>query len=98
MSIIELSQLGQNLFDFSDLTWAYPLKHPSTHRWECLHKSQIFKQNQIISISSGFIKLVIWPDTTHWPMHPPIGGGASINHKSSNRIELSQLGQDLFDI
>ena len=39
---------------------------------------------------------------THWttnpPKHPPIGGGVSINHKSSNRIELSQLGQDLFDI
>ena len=29
------------------------------------------------------------------PIHPPIGGGVSINHKSSNRIEL---GQDLFDI
>ena len=30
MSIIELSQLGQDLFDFSDLTWAHPLNHPST--------------------------------------------------------------------
>ena len=29
------------------------------------------------------------------PIDPPIGGGVSINHKSSNRIEL---GQDLFDI
>ena len=26
------------------------------------------------------------------------GVGVSTNHKSSNRIELSQLGQDLFDI
>ena len=32
MSKIELSQLGQDLFDFSGLTWAYPLTHPSTHR------------------------------------------------------------------
>ena len=48
----------------------------------------------MISISSSFIKLVILPD----PTHSPIGGGVSINHTSSNRIELSQLGQDLFDI
>ena len=32
MSKIELSRLGQDLFDFSGLTWAYPLTHPSTHR------------------------------------------------------------------
>ena len=32
MSIIELYRLGQDLFDFSDLTWAHPLTHPSTHR------------------------------------------------------------------
>ena len=56
MSIIELSQSGQDLFDFSDLTRAHPLTHPS------------------------------------------IGGGVSINHKSSNRFELSRLGQDLFNI
>ena len=33
MSIIEFSQLDQDLFDFSDLTWGHPLKHPSTHRY-----------------------------------------------------------------
>ena len=44
------------------------------------------------------MKLVILPDPTHSPIHPPIGGGVSINHRSSNRIELSQLSQDLFDI
>ena len=86
MSIIELSQLGQDLFDFSDLTWAHPLTHPTTHRWGCLHKSEVFKQNQVISISSSFIKLAIWPDPTHSPthspIHPPIGGGVSIYHKS----------------
>ena len=32
MSTIELSRLGQDLFDFSGLTWAHPLTHPSTHR------------------------------------------------------------------
>ena len=31
-------------------------------------------------------------------INPPIGGGVSTNHKASNRIELSRLGQDLFDI
>ena len=33
MSIIELSQLGQDLFDFSDLTWGHLLTHSSTHRY-----------------------------------------------------------------
>ena len=31
MSVIELSQLGQDLFDFSDLTSGHPLTHPLTH-------------------------------------------------------------------
>ena len=31
------------------------------------------------------------------PIHPPIGEGVSTNHKSSNKIELSQKVQDLFD-
>ena len=35
--------------------------------------------------------------STQPPIHPPIGGGVSTNHKSSNRIELSQLSPDLFD-
>ena len=30
-------------------------------------------------------------------IHPPIGGSASTNHKSSNKFELCVLGQDLFD-
>ena len=33
MSIIELSQLGQDLFDFSHLTLGHPLTHPYTHRY-----------------------------------------------------------------
>ena len=32
MSIIELSRLGQDLFDFSGLTWGHPLTQSSTHR------------------------------------------------------------------
>ena len=57
-----------------------------------------------LQIMSKFIKLlVISPDppidplthpTTHTPNH---GWGVSINHKSSNRIELSQLAQDLLN-
>ena len=41
--------------------------------------------------------------TTHTPTHgwvsthPPMGGGVPTNHKSSNRIELSWLHQDLFN-
>ena len=34
----------------------------------------------------------------HPKNHTPIDGGVSTNHKSLIRIELSQLGQDLFDI
>ena len=35
--------------------------------------------------------------STQPPIHPHIGGGVSTNHKSSNRIELSQLCQDLLN-
>ena len=31
------------------------------------------------------------------PINPLIGRGVSTSHKSSNRIELFQLGQDLFN-
>ena len=30
--------------------------------------------------------------------NPPISGDVAINHKPLNRIELSQLSQDLFDL
>ena len=74
----------------------HQVTHWPTH-WPTHPPIGIFKQNQIILISSNFIKLVIWPDPTHWSIHPPIGVGVSTNHKSSNRIELSQLGQDLLN-
>ena len=35
--------------------------------------------------------------STQLSMHPPMGGSVSTNYKSSNRIELSWLGQDLFN-
>ena len=46
---------------------------------------------------------MIWCEPTHWPTHPPNhppihlckGGSVPTNHKSSNRIELSQLDQVL---
>ena len=61
-----------------------------------ISKSYIFEENMPESMK------IHWPKLTHPsnqpPIHPPIGGGLSTNHKSSNRIELSQLGQDLFDI
>ena len=89
MSIIELSQLGhiylilviwnvfkQNklkLYEISHLTWPHPLTHTPSNRWGCLNKSNIFKQNWIISIRSRFIRyLAIWPDPIHWPTEPPI--------------------------
>ena len=93
---------------FYHLNWPHPLTHPlihtPTHSYGCLNKSSIFKQNWMISIRSRFIwYLIIWPDPTHWPTEPLIhphtyhAWGVSTNHKSSNRIELSRLGQDLFN-
>ena len=83
----------------------HPTTHTPTNRWGCLHKSYIFKQNLIILIRSRFIQfLVNWHECTHWPtnlstnpwsIYPPIVGGVSRNHKSSNRIEPSQLVEEL---
>ena len=76
--------------------------HPTTHRWEWLHKSKIVKDNWIISIRLWFIwLLVIWhnssPQPTHQTIHPPMSGGVSMEFKSSSRIELSWLIQDLLN-
>ena len=43
--------------------------------------------------------LVIWhlpPKPIHPPTHPPLGDGVSTDHKSSNRISLFWLAQELF--
>ena len=100
--ILIRSRLIQLLFIWCDPTH-WPTQ-PSTHGWGYVYKSQIFKQNWTISIRSRFIwYLIIWPDPTHWPTEPPIhphtyhAWGVSTNHKSLNRIELSRLGQDLFN-
>ena len=76
-----------------------PPKNPWTHPWVGMSLQMINLQ-----IMSKFIKLlVISPDppidplthpTTHTPTHR---WGVSTNHKSSIRIELSQLHQDLFN-
>ena len=76
--------------------------HPTAHRWEWLHKSKIVKDNWIISIRLSFIwLLVIWhsssPQPTHQTIHPPMSGGVSTEFKSSSRIELSWLIQDLLN-
>ena len=65
-------------------------------------KTKTFKQNWILLISFRIIEfLVIWDGPTLWPTHPPthpsIGGCVSTNHKSSNRIQLSQWNDDLLD-
>ena len=90
------------------MTWPHPLTHPfndpPTHPPMGGVSLQIInlQADWIISIRSRFIKfLVIWPEITHWPteppIHPPMDRDVSTNNKSSNRIELSQLGQDLFN-
>ena len=66
--------------------------HPTTHRWEWIHKSKIVKDNWIISIRLSFIwLLVIWhnssPQPIHQTIHPPMSGGVSTEFKSSSRIE-----------
>ena len=104
---IEISRLGQGYSIFSDLTWPHPSTHPTTHTpthgWGSLHRCRIFKQNWNISIRSRYIRfLVIWPDPTHQPtqptiIHQPMGGGASTDVESSNRTEISRLGQGIFD-
>ena len=68
--------------------WCIP--HTPTHKWGSLHRSWIFKQNWNILIRSRFIQfLVIWPNPTQPPIHPPMGGGVSTDVESSNRIEIS---------
>ena len=104
---IEISQLGQGLFNFfSDLTWPHPSTHPTTHTpthgWGSLHRCWIFKQNWNISIRSRYIRfLVIWPDPTHQPtqppIHPPMGGGVTTDVESSNRTEISQFVLNLLN-
>ena len=45
------------------------------------------------------LQLHVYPNETVLKSctHPPMGGGVCTNHKSSNIIEICQLGQDLFN-
>ena len=64
MSIIELSQIGQDLFDFSDLTWGHPLTHSSTHRYLQT------KSNYINKFKLYYISHLTWPHPLiHTPIH-----------------------------
>ena len=67
MSIIELSRIGQDLFDFSDLTWGHPLTHSSTHRYLQT------KSNYINNFKLYYISHLTWPHPlTHPLIHTPI--------------------------
>ena len=67
MSIIELSRIGQDLFDFSDLTWGHPLTHSSTHRYLQT------KSNYINKFKLYYISHLTWPHPlTHPLIHTPI--------------------------
>ena len=67
MSIIELSWIGQDLFDFSDLTWGHPLTHSSTHRYLQT------KSNYINKLKLYYISHLTWPHPlTHPLIHTPI--------------------------
>ena len=75
--------------------------HTPIHRWGCLNKSQIFKQDWIISIMSRFIQFLLFlheciHQLTHPPIHQLTGRDVSTNQKSSNRIGLSWLIQVFF--
>ena len=56
--------------------------------FELLKKNWDYKNNRLNN--SDIVDM-----ETH--IHPPIGRGVSTNHKSSNRIELSQLCQDFLN-
>ena len=73
-----------------------PSIDPPIHSWVGVSPQIINLQTKLNYIDK-FKLYSIFSDLTP-PMHPPIGGGVSIDHKSSNRIELSWLSQDLFNI
>ena len=89
-----ISQLVQYLFYFNDLIW--PPTHTPIHspNHTSTHKSHIFKTiewSQLGQDLFDYFIWVIWHDTTHQPTQPPIGGGVSTNHKSSNRVWIISI-------
>ena len=95
----------------SHLTWPHPLTHwpikpPTHHPWVGVSLQIINLQTELNYLEKvktySIVSHLTWPlPLTHWPTQPPthlpMGGGVSTNDKSSNRIELSRLGQDLFN-
>ena len=98
MSIIELSWSGQDLFDFSDFTWAHPLTPGVSTNYKSSNGIELFRFSQDLL---NFLSFELTPTIDHWPTqpptHPPMGVGLSTNHKSSKRIELPWLGQYLLN-
>ena len=78
-----------------------PLTHPTTHPWVGVSLQIINLQTELNYPDWAKI-FKIYSDLTHPltkpPTHPPMGGGVSTNHKSSNRIELSWLGQNFLNL
>ena len=74
MSIIELSRIGQDLFDFSDLTWGHPLTHSPTHSYLQT------KSNYINKFKLYYISHLTWPNPlTHPLIHTPIHSCGCLN-------------------
>ena len=74
------------------------INHKSSYRIEL---SQLSQDLSDIFSNSTWVQPLTHPLThpsTQPSINPPIDGGVSTNHKSSHRTELSQLGQNLFDI
>ena len=78
--------------------------HPPTHPWVGVSLQIINLQTELNYLDQvktySIVSHLTWPHPlTHWPTHPPthppMAEGVSTYHKSSNRIELSWLGQDL---
>ena len=74
MSMIELSRIGQDLFDFSDLIWGHPLTHSSTHRYLQT------KSNYINKFKLYYISHLTWPHPlTHPLIHIPTHSCGCLN-------------------
>ena len=96
-------QLGQDLFNFYWFDQTPPI-NPPFHPTICGGVSTNHKSSNRIELSwlgqdlswlgQRFIRFsdLTWPQPLNQPpIHPPIGWSVYTNHKSSNRIELSQL-------
>ena len=69
-------------------------------KWAVMHNMSTVKNSPIMGWGGLSKKSKCQKNelSINTPIYLPIGEGVSTNHKSSNRIELSQLGEDLFNI